>query len=152
MIDHKDGQILNLLQKNSQLSNVQLSEQANLSASSCWRRIKSLEDLGVIERYSVVVNPKKMGLNFEAIVHLMLDRHDSNGVEKLIKLLNLSPEVIECYATTGTADFHMRVLCQDIEAYNKFLENVLFQNTSIRSAQTNVVLKRIKNGSPIAAT
>lgn len=152
MIDRKDGEILNLLQKNSHLSNVQLSEQTNLSPSSCWRRIKALEDLGVIERYSVVVNPKKMGLNFEAIVHLGLDRHDSSGVEKLAKLLDRSPEVIECYATTGIADFHMRVLCQDIEAYNKFLENVLFQNSSIRSAQTNVVLKRIKNGTPIAAT
>lgn len=152
MIDHKDVEILNLLQKNSQLSNVQLSEQTNLSASSCWRRTKALEDLGVIERYGIVVNPQKMGLHFEAIVHLALDRHDANGVKKLTEILDLSPEVIECYATTGTADFHMRVLCQDIEAYNKFLENVLFQNTSIRSAQTNVVLKRIKNGAPIAAT
>ena len=96
------------------------------------------------------MNPHRAGLDFEAIVHLQLDRHDSDGVNALSELLGARPEVVDCFATTGSADYQMRVLCKDLETYNIFLEEVLYRNSSVRSAQTNVVLKRIKNGGQIA--
>lgn len=142
-VDAIDRALLNLLQEDSQLSNAQIAEKANLTASTCWRRIKSLEESGVIAGYTVSLDPAAMGLTFEAIVHLQLDRHDSDGLKELSDALNTRPEVIECFATTGTADYHLRVLCSDIDAYNRFMDEVLFKNRSVRSAQTNVILRRI---------
>ena len=150
MLDDKDFAILNLIQVDARLTTAQIAEKVHLSASSCWRKIKSMEEVGVIERYTVAVSPTKIGLNFEAIVNLRLDRHDEEGVETLTRLLMSRPEVVDCFATTGNADFQMRVLCADIEAYNQFLQTVLFKNTSVRSAQTNVVLKRIKTCAPMS--
>lgn len=149
-LDKADRQILNLLQADSQTANAQIAEHVAMSPSSCWRKTRALEAAGVIEHYTVALNPDRLGLRFEAIVHLQLDRHDADGMRALSDLLETRPEVIDCYATTGAADYHMRVLCTDIEAYNAFLEEVLFRNSSVRSAQTNVVLKRIKKGGKIS--
>jgi Lrp/AsnC family leucine-responsive transcriptional regulator len=149
ILDKADRKILNLLQTNSQMPNAQIAEQVGLSASSCWRKINALDASGIIENYTVTLNPRRAGLDFEAIVHLQLDRHDSDGVSALSELLGARPEVVDCFATTGTADYQMRVLCKDLEAYNIFLEEVLFRNSSVRSAQTNVVLKRIKSSGKI---
>lgn len=149
MIDDTDRALLNLLQDDAQLSIAQLAERTHLSPSSCWRRVRSLQDSGAIDAYTVRIDPERVGLTFEAIVHLQLDRHDSEGVNRLSDLLETRPEVIDCYATTGAADYHMRILCADIDAYNRFLEDVLFKNSSVRSAQTNVVLKRVKAGNRI---
>ncbi|MEQ6250229.1 Lrp/AsnC family transcriptional regulator [Sulfitobacter sp. HNIBRBA3233] len=146
-LDWTDHAILRLLLADSSLSKAELAERTGLSASSCWRRVRALEQSGVIERYTVALDHARMGLAFEAIVHLHLDRHDSGGVKRLSDALRARAEVVACFATTGAADYHMHVRCADIAAYNRFLEDVLFSNTSVRSAQTNVVLKRIKSGS-----
>lgn len=148
-VDKQDINILDALQSDARLTNAQLSDRINMSASSCWRKVKSMEEEGVIQRYAAIVEPKKMGLNFEAIVHLHLDRHDAEGVEQLTKLLQECSEIVDCYATTGDFDYHLRVLCADIESYNLFLESTLFRHSTIRSMKTNVVLKRIKCSSPV---
>jgi len=145
-IDHK---LLVLLQQDTRLSNAQLAEQLSISASACWRRVKALEETGVIERYAAVVNPRAMGLDFEAIVHVHLRRHDTQALDRFITAIRRRDEVTECYATTGQADYHLRVLCADIDAYNEFLERFLFAQTAVQSAQTNVVLRRIKENAPI---
>lgn len=145
-LDLMDRKILNLLQENSQMSNARIAEEVGLSPSSCWRKINALETSGAIERYTIAVSPRDVGLAFEAIVHVQLDRHDADGVDSLAALLETRAEVIACFATTGSADYHMHVLCKDLDAYNAFLEEVLFRNSSVRSAQTNVVLKNIKRG------
>ena len=148
-MDATDQKALVLLQEDSRQPNAQLAERLNISASACWRRVKALEDAGVIERYAAVVNPRAMGLGFEAIVHVHLRRHDTQGLEQFIAAVKRREEVIECYATTGQADYHLRVLCADIDAYNVFLERFLFAQTAVQSAQTNVVLRRIKSDAPI---
>lgn len=149
VLSSKDRDILDILQNDARLSNAQLAELTGLSASSCWRRIKAMEDEGIIQRYAAVIDSKKVGLQFEAIVLVQLDRHDTEGVEKLIHLLNNSEEVIECIATTGTSDYHIRVMCKDIESYNHWMETTMFPSKSIRTMQTNVVLNSIKSHSPI---
>lgn len=140
-----DIDLLALLQADARLSNSELSDRVAMSASSCWRRIKSLEDSGIIDRYAAILDPAKMGLQFDAIVHVQLARHDSDGVQQFLDMVRLRPEIVECTATTGNADYHLRVVCKDVAAYNDFLENVLFKLTCLRSAQTNMVLKRIKS-------
>jgi Lrp/AsnC family leucine-responsive transcriptional regulator len=148
-IDPRDRQLLALLQRDCRLSNAELAERAGLSASACWRRIRALEEAGVIERYAAIVRPARLGLAFHAIVHVQLIRHDPKGLQDFIRAVSARPEVQECYATTGQADYHLRVLCRDIEAYNRFLEEFLFTQPAVRSAQTNVVLREVKRSAEV---
>jgi DNA-binding Lrp family transcriptional regulator len=149
-IDDRDARILTVLQKDCRIPNAELAEQVGMSASACWRRVRALEDAGVIERYAAVVNPDRVGLDFEAIVHVHLTRHAPDKIVEFIKAVETSAEVQECYATTGQADYHLRVLCRDLQAYNRFLEGFLFRLTAVASAQTNVVLRTIKRSRAIA--
>ncbi len=144
-----DRKLLLLLQQDSRLPNPKLAERVNLSPSACWRRVRALEVSGVITRYAAIVDPRALGLRFEAIVHVHLARHDAAGVAAFIAAVQRRTEVTECYATTGQADYHLRVICQDIETYNDFLETFLFQQSVVNSAQTNVVLRRIKSDAPV---
>ncbi|MBM1555527.1 Lrp/AsnC family transcriptional regulator [Sulfitobacter mediterraneus] len=148
-MDDIDRKLLTSLQQDSRLPNAQLAEKLNISASSCWRRVKALEEAGIVERYAAIVNPKQMGLRFEAIVHVHLTRHDTEALARFIAAVQRREEVTECYATTGQADYHLRILCRDIDAYNEFLEGFLFVQPAVNSAQTNVVLRRIKANGPV---
>jgi Lrp/AsnC family transcriptional regulator, leucine-responsive regulatory protein len=148
-MDDTDRKILLMLQTDSRVANAQLAERLNISASACWRRVRALEDSGVIERYAAVVNPVAMGLGFEAIVHVHLTRHDTEALDRFIAAVQLRHEVTDVYATTGQADYHLRILCRDIDAYNAFLEQFLFMQPAVDSAQTNVVLRRIKSRAPV---
>ncbi len=143
-LDDRDRRILRQLQLDSRISNADLAEAVGMSPSALWRRVRALEDAGVIERYGAVVNPSAMGLGFEAIVHVHLTRHDPEKIVDFIRAVETSPAVRECYATTGQADYHLRVLCRDLAAYNEFLEAFLFRLPAVASAQTNVVLRTIK--------
>lgn len=149
MIDTSDAKLLHHLQADARIGSAQLAERAQMSASTCWRKTRALEEAGVIKGYTAVIDPKKVGLNFEAVVQLDLDRHDADAVAALEKTLLACDEVIECLATTGDFDFLLRVICADIEAYNRFMEQNLFQNSGVRSMRTNVVLKKIKTDAPI---
>lgn len=143
-LDARDRQILKQLQTDCRISNADLADQAGLSSSACWRKTRSLEESGVIDGYRASVSPKAVGLTFQALVHVHLTRHNPDRLQEFISAIEARPEVLECYATTGQADYHLRVLCRDITAYNAFLEDFLFRLTAVESAQTNVVLKEVK--------
>ncbi|MGR3525208.1 MAG: Lrp/AsnC family transcriptional regulator [Paracoccaceae bacterium] len=143
-LDAIDQRILQTLQEDSRISNADLAEKAGLSASSCWRRVKALEESGVIRHYTVALDDEKQGLGFGAIVHVHLTRHDPEQLDAFIRAVQNRPEIRACYATTGQADYHLHVVCADIEAYNLFLERVLFRIPAVASAQTNVILRTIK--------
>ena len=148
-LDDRDKHILRLLQEDSRISNAELADQVGMSASALWRRVRALEESGVIERYGAVVNAPAMGLGFQAIVHVHLTRHDPEKLVEFIRAVDHSPLVQECYATTGQSDYHLRVLAPDLEAYNRFLEEFLFRLPAVASAQTNVVLRTIKRDRPV---
>ena len=149
-LDSRDLRILAMLQKDCRISNADLAREVGMSASALWRRVRAMEEAGVIERYGAVLGPARMGLTFEAIVHVRLTRHDPDKIDHFIHAVEASSVVQECYATTGQADYHLRVLCRDLEAYNRFLEDFLFRLPAVESAQTNVVLRTIKRNQPIA--
>ncbi|MFD2739111.1 Lrp/AsnC family transcriptional regulator [Sulfitobacter aestuarii] len=148
-VDDIDRKLLLLLQQDSRIPNAKLADRLNLSASACWRRVKALEESGVISRYAAVVDPGALGLNFEAIVHVHLTRHDTEALARFIAAVQQRDEVTDVFATTGRADYHLRILCRDIDAYNAFLEQFLFMQPAVDSAQTNVVLRRIKSHAPV---
>lgn len=149
-LDERDMAILTLLQKDCRISNADLAERVGMSASALWRRVRALEAAGVIERYGAMVSPRAIGLEFQAIVHVHLTRHDPERIVEFISAVERREEVQECYATTGLADYHLRVLCTGLDAYNRFLEDFLFRQPAVASAQTNVVLRTIKRDRPVS--
>lgn len=153
-LDAKDAQLLRLLQQDCRLSNADLAERLGVSPSACYRRVKSLEDAGIIEGYGARINAAKAGLGFQVIVHVQLTRHGQDHMRQFIEAMGTWDEVLECYGTSGQADYHLRVLVPDIEAYNRFLEDKLFTMPAVQSAQTNMVLRVSKQHSvmPVQAT
>lgn len=140
-----DRRLLDLLQSNGRISNQELADAAALSPSACWRRVRALEEAGVIERYMGVVNPAAVGLAFHATVHVELARHQVTHIDAFIEAVLARPEVMDCFATTGDADYYLRVRCKDLEAYNDFLERFLFGLEGVSNVRTNVILRQIKH-------
>lgn len=151
-LDDRDICLLDLLQKDCRISNADLAAKCGLSASACWRRVRALEEAGVIERYGVSLNPERLGLGFQAIVHVQLSRHDRDKIAEFLRAIQHRSEVQDCYATTGQADYHLRVLCRDIAAYNRFLDEFLFRLPAVNNAQTNVVLQDIKRATTLGGS
>ena len=144
-IKQQDRRILRVLQREGSISNQDLADKSAMSASSCWRRVHALEEAGVIRRYTALVDAYKVGLSFHAVVHIQLARHDSSDVKNFIAEVSRRPEVLDCFATTGEADYHLRVRCRDIESYNEFLEGFLFLLRGVANVRTNLVLREIKH-------
>ncbi len=144
MLSKKDRAILVELQRDGRLTMQQLAEKVGMSSSACWRRVRSLEETGVIDRYAVIVNPGKAGFSLSSMTLVSLARHEERNVENFVKEVRRHPEVLECFATSGEADFHLRVVVEDIDAYNKFLDDFIFRIPGVSQVRSNIVLKEIK--------
>ncbi len=139
-----DRRILRRLQRDGRMSNQDLADATAMSTSACWRRVRALEETGAIRGYVALADPAACGLTFHAIVHVQLARHDEGLVERFVREIREREEVLDCFATTGEADYHLRVLCADLAAYNAFLETFLFRLPGVESARTNLVLREVK--------
>jgi len=144
MIDPLDGRLLLQLQQDSRQSNQQLADSVGMSTSACWRKVAALETSGVIARYTALVDREKAGFAMSAILHVSLDRHDEQVVSQFVLRVQKRPEVLECFATTGDADYHLKVVVADMAAYNRFLDEFMFRIPGVRHVRTNVILKEIK--------
>lgn len=144
-VDVVDRKIIEWLEKDSRISIAALAEKVGLSQSTCWRRVSALEKRGVIRKFSIVTDAEAMGLSFKAIVHVQLARHDRAQIQAFFKAIRLKPEIKECYATTGQSDYHLLVQCENLAAYNRFLDEFLYNMPAVANAQTNVVLQTIKH-------
>ena len=144
MLGRQDRQILAALQRDSRLTMQELADTVGMSSSAVWRRVRSLEEAGIIDRYAVIVNPKKAGFGLSSMVHVSLARHEQANVELFIREVLQHPEVLECFATSGEADFHLRVVVEDIDAYNTFLDDFIFKLPGVSQVRSNIVLKEIK--------
>ncbi len=145
MIDDTDRKILSHLQADARLTNAQLASLVGVSSSSCWRRVKSLEDIGLITGYGVLLDRSVAGFGFSAIVHVSLSRQAENTVQDFTSAILERSEVLDCYATTGDSDYHLRVVARDIAQYNAFLDDFLFKLPGIAHVRSNIVLKDIKS-------
>ena len=127
-VTHRPGinrRILAELQRDSRLTTQELAERVGMSTSATWRRVRGLEEAGVIERYAAIVNAKKSGFGLASMVHVSLARHEQKNVDHFVQEVRKHPEVLECFATSGEADFHLRVVVEDIDAYNVFLDDFI---------------------------
>ncbi len=144
MLGRKDRLLLRELQKDSRLTMQQLADRVGMSASACWRRVRNLEESGVIDRYAVLVNAQKAGFTLSSMTLVSLARHEQHNVEKFVQEVLRHPEVLECFATSGEADFHLRVVVEDMDAYNQFLDDFIFKLPGVSQVRSNIVLKEIK--------
>lgn len=144
MLEAQDERLLHALQHDARTTNQDLADSVGLSASACWRRVRALEEAGVILGYAALVDREKAGFAMSAILHISLERHDDKFVTQFVTRVSSRPEVLECFATTGDADYHMRVVVRDMAAYNAFLETFVFKLPGIRHVRSNVVLREIK--------
>ena len=141
----KDRLLLAELQRDSRLTMHELAERAGMSTSACWRRVRAMENDGVIDRYAVIVDPKKAGFGLSSMVLVSLARHEQKNVDHFIREVSRHPEVLECFATSGEADFHLRVVVEDMDAYNRFLDEFIFRLPGVSQVRSNIVLKEIKS-------
>ena len=144
-LSENDRILLRALQSDARLSNQALADRAGLSASACWRRVKQFEECGLIRAYPAVLDAETAGLHFAAIVQVSLQRHDSANAATFITAVRERAEVLECLSTTGEADYHLRVVCRDKEAYNAFLEDFLFRLPAVEHVRTHLILKEVKS-------
>lgn len=143
-LDRHDLAILNVLQKNGRVSNRELAEQIGLSPAPCWRRFRALERAGIISDYVALLDPEKVGLMILAFVHISLENHHADTVAEFDETINKSPEVLECYMTSGEYDYMLKVVAADMPAYETFLSNILMQMNSVRSVNTSFTLRHKK--------
>jgi DNA-binding Lrp family transcriptional regulator len=144
MIEGQDRRLLTHLQKDGRRSNQDLADDVGMSPSACWRRVRALEESGIITGYAALVDRERAGFLTSAILHVSLERHDTAFVTQFVSRVKRRPEVLECFATTGDADYHLRVVVADMAAYNRFLDQFMFKIPGIRHVRTNVILKEIK--------
>lgn len=143
-LDKIERQILTVLQAEGRLTNQQLAERIKMSPAACWRRVKQLEQRGVIQNYAAILDRKQAGFNFCIFVHVSLSRHVKENVEEFEAAIKSRPEVLECYATTGDSDFILRVVAQDIESYDRFLEEFVFGLPGLLQVKSSIALREIK--------
>jgi DNA-binding Lrp family transcriptional regulator len=141
----KDRLLLRELQKDSRLTMQELAQRVGMSSSACWRRVRNLEESGVIDRYAVIVNPRKAGFSLSSMTVVSLARHERKNVENFVREVLRHPEVLECFATSGEADYHLRVVAEDMDAYNKFLDDFIFRLPGVSQVRSNIILKEIKS-------
>lgn len=144
MVEEQDQRILAELQKDGRATNQQLAEAVGMSTSACWRRVRALEEAGVIRGYSALLDREQAGFATSAILHVSLERHDAKFVDEFVAQVSRRTEVLECFATTGDADYHLHVVVRDMKAYNDFLDTFMFRLPGIRYVRTNMILKEIK--------
>lgn len=143
-LDRQDVSILNLLQENSQIPRLELAERVGLSSSQCFRRLKRLEDAGVIERYAAVLNKEKAGLDISVAIMVQYRKSEVNAREKTIELIQQTPVIYECYSVTGEYDFMLRVYCKTMKEFNT-LVNDTFQVSFISGLHSYMLMSCIKD-------
>ncbi|WP_375739656.1 Lrp/AsnC family transcriptional regulator [Pseudomonas boanensis] len=145
-LDSTDIRILLCLQQNGRISNQDLAEKVALSPSACLRRLRILEDNGVIEGYRAVFNAERLGVELEAIVHISMRQDDENWHEAFIQKVQSWPEVVSAYVITGASNYVLRVQARNLKQYSDFIVNKLNRTVGVTDIRSEIILQKIKEG------
>jgi Lrp/AsnC family leucine-responsive transcriptional regulator len=152
-LDRLDRRILEELQRNGSISNLELAEKVGLSPSPCSRRVKQLEESGIINRTVTLLNPDKIGLKLTAMIQVSMDRHTPDRFENFEQELENYPEVIACSLITGqAADYLLEVLVPDMDGYQAFLLGRLTRISGVTGVHSSFVLRKIIDRTEIPLT
>jgi DNA-binding Lrp family transcriptional regulator len=144
VMDAIDLRILDRLQKDARISNVDLARAVNLSPSPCLARVRSLEAQGFITRHVSLLDAKKLGLTVSVLVQVTLEKQIEAVLDVFEKAVRERPEVMECYLMTGDADYLLRVLVQDVTAYERFILDFLSRVPGVGNIKSSFALKQVK--------
>jgi DNA-binding Lrp family transcriptional regulator len=143
-IDAFDRKILALLQADARLTNNDLSERVNLSASQCSRRRQRLEEEGLIRGYRAVLDRDRLGFPLVNIISVTLATHNRDNARRFAELLARLPEVLEAHALTGEMDYFVKVVTPDLKSLAEFVNDVLLPHESVQHVKTSIVLQTLK--------
>jgi len=143
-LSETDRRILRVLQEDGRMTVQAIAERVGLSASPCLRRIRQMEDSGVISAYSAVVDQSRIGLPVSVFISIKLERQRATELDRFAKAISVWPEVMECYLMTGQQDFLVRVVCADLSTYETFLRNRLTQIEGVKSIESSFALGQVK--------
>jgi len=143
-LDAIDLKILEHLQQNARISNVDLAEKVGLSPAPCLRRVRALEEAGVIRRYLALIDQTALNIGVTVFVRVTLDLQVEGRLEIFENAIMSRPEVLECYLMTGDADYLLRVVVPDVPAYERFLRDTLTRIESAAGIKSSFALKQVK--------
>ncbi len=144
ILDRHSRSILSLLQRDARMTVQQIAEQVGLSTTPVWKRIKTMEAAGVIRSYSAQVDPHFVGYGLRVVVEINIGNHNEKLVRQFEREVAAHPHIVQCYSTTGTADYVLTVLATDIKGYERFLHDILFRLPGVTHVRSSVVLKEVK--------
>jgi Lrp/AsnC family leucine-responsive transcriptional regulator len=150
-LDRYDQQILELLQQDARLNNQDLAERIGLSPSPCLRRVRALEESGLIVGYRALLDAKKLGLSLMALIHISMDRHTPERFANFEAAVSVLPEVLECLLITGQdADYQLKVLVRDMDHYQALLLNQITRIEGVTGVHSSFVLRRVVSKTAVA--
>ena len=143
-LDSIDRRILAILRRDGRISMLDLAEQVGLSPTPCGRRVKRMEEAGVITGYAAQIDPLALGLSISVLVSVRLARHGTEGTEQFLTAIAKHPEITECLLVTGNIDYVLRIWVKDIDALGTFIRDVLQSIPAVAETTTMVILKQDK--------
>jgi Lrp/AsnC family leucine-responsive transcriptional regulator len=148
-LDRFDRRILEALQANGRLPNIDLAAEIGLSPSPCSRRVRLLEESGVIKDYSAVLDRELVGLGLTVFVGIKVERHREKEAEAFREAVSVLPEVIMAHLVSGESDFLLQVVVPDLRAYEDFLTGTLLKLPGVRDIRSNFAIQTVKPQSPL---
>jgi DNA-binding Lrp family transcriptional regulator len=144
-LDSVDARILDLIQHDASLSVAEIAERVGLSSSPCWRRIKRLEDDGVIQRRVTILDGEKLGLNFEVYCTVKLQLPTKENLDTFEQSVLRWPEVVQCATVTGAADYELRIVTRDMHAFDEFLRDKILSLGVVSNIESRIVIRSVKS-------
>lgn len=139
-----DRKLLKALQENLDLSQIELAEHSGLSRTSVWRRVRELEDAGMINGRVALLNPKSLGLQIHVLLSVSMVQHSDKIRQSFEEHVKQLPEVMECFSVSGERDYVLQIISRDMESYNEFLNTKILHHDSVHSASSSFALRRVK--------
>lgn len=150
-LDRYDWHILDILQSDGRISNQELADRIGLSPSPCLRRVRALEESGIIAGYRALVDAKKLGLSMMALIHISMDQHTQERFSTFEKHIQNIPNVLECLLITGqSADYQLKVIVKDLDAYQDLLLNRITKISGVSGVHTSFVLRKVVDKTAVA--
>lgn len=143
-LDRIDRQILTILQKDARIANTELADEIGLTPAPTLRRVRRLEEEGVIHRYVALLDPKRVNRDLMVIVRVTLDKQTKQGFHDFADQMRERPEVLECYLCLGDTDYLLKVCVPNLDAYQRFLVDVLAAIPGVRNTDSTIVVKQEK--------
>jgi len=143
-LDRYDRRLLEILQAEGRITNQELADRIGLSPSPCLRRLRALEESGLIVGYRALLDPRKLGLSLMAVIHISMDRHTPDRFARFEAKIAALPEVLECLLITGQeADYQVKVIVSDMDAYQSLLLSKITSIEGVSGVHSSFVLRRV---------